>query len=114
MPCFASRKSTEIPPALGELFNGVSYAFQLLPPSLVAKIRAIVEPPVAIQALFFPSVVMQVPLAENEASPDKAGGIFAEMDCQVIPSLVRISGNTPFTESLCVTPRSGVQNAKQS
>jgi len=27
---------------------------------------------------------------------------------------VRSSGNTPSTESLCASPRSGVQNAKQS
>jgi hypothetical protein len=57
---------------------------------------------------------MQVPLAANEASPDNAGGILAAMDFQVIPSVVRISGNTPFTESLCVIPRCEVQNAKQS
>ncbi len=37
--------------------------------------RAVVEPPVVIQAFSFPSVVMQVPLEENEASPDNAGGI---------------------------------------
>ena len=33
---------------------------------------------------------------------------------QVVPSVVRMSGNTPLTASLCVMPRSGVQNAKQS
>ena len=38
-----------------------------------------VEPPVAIQALSSPSVVMQVPLAANEASPGNAGGMFEEM-----------------------------------
>jgi hypothetical protein len=72
------------------------------------------EPPVAIQAFRSPSVAMQVPLAENEASPASAGGMFAAIERHVFPSVVRMSGNTPFTESLCVTPRSGVQNAKQS
>src|SRR5438874_3373278 len=114
MPCQASRKATEIPPAVGELTSGVSYAAQVSPPSLVDKIRAIVEPPVAIQAFLSPSVAMQVPLAANEASPDNAGGMLAAMDCQVLPLLVRISGNTPFTESLCVMPRLPFQNAKQS
>src|SRR3979409_341292 len=88
MPCQASRKATERPPAPGELTSGVSYAFQVSPPSLVAKILAIVEPPVVIQAFLRPSVAMQVPLEENEASPGKAGGILAPMDCQVIPSVV--------------------------
>src|SRR6202165_4325837 len=114
IPFTGSRKATEIAPALGELTSGVSYAFQVSPPSLVAKILAIVEPPVAIQAFLSPSVAAQVPLAANEASPDNAGGISAAMECQVIPFVVRISGNTPFTESLCVMPRLGVQNAKQS
>ena len=114
MPCEGSRKATEIPPAVGELTSGVSYAAQVSPPSLVAKIRAIVEPPVAIQAFLSPSVAMQVPLAANEASPDNAGGMLAAMDCQVLPLLVRISGNTPFTESLCAMPRLPFQNAKQS
>jgi hypothetical protein len=57
---------------------------------------------------------MQVPLEEKEASPAKAGGILRLIECQVEPLKVRMSGNTPLTESLCVTPRSGVQNAKQS
>src|SRR2546422_4203310 len=114
MPFQGSRKATEIPPALGELTSGVSYAFQVSPPSLVAKILAIVEPPVAIQAFLPPCVATQVPLAAKEASPGSAGGILAAMDCQVISSVVRISGNTPFTESLCATPRLGVQNARQS
>src|SRR5215469_5639326 len=114
MPCDGSRNATEIAPALGELTSGVSDAIQVSPPSLVARILAIVEPPVAIHALLFPCAAMQVPLAANDASPDNAGGILAAMDCQVVPSVVRMSGNTPFTESLCVTPRFGVQNAKQS
>ena len=58
------------------------------------------EPPVAIQAFCHPSVVMQVPLEENEASPGKAGGILRAIESQVVPSLVRISGNSPLTESL--------------
>ena len=84
------------------------------PSSVVAKILATVEPPVVIHALFWPCVVMQVPLDENEASPGSAGGILFAIEYHVVPSLVRMSGNTPFTESLCVMPRSGVQNAKQS
>jgi hypothetical protein len=36
------------------------------------------------------------------------------ISCQAIPSVVRRSGNTPFTESLCTMPRCGVQNAKAS
>ena len=84
------------------------------PPSLVANILVVVEPPWQIQAFRPPWAVMQVPLAANEASPGNAGGILSAMDCQLIPSVVRISGNTPFTESLCVMPRFVVQNAKQS
>src|ERR1700682_4566067 len=99
MPCRGSRKATEIPPALGELTSGVSYAFQVSPPSLVAKILAIVEPPVAIQAFLSPSVAAQVPLAANEASPDNAGGILAAVEGQVTPSVGRMWGGTPFTES---------------
>src|SRR5579862_8448093 len=114
MPFHPSRKATEMAPALAELTSGVSYAFQVSPPSLVAKLRAIVDPPVAIQAFSNPCVVMQVPLAANEASPDNAGGMLEAIDCHVTPFVVRMSGNTPFTESLCVIPRSGVQKAKQS
>ena len=50
IPFKGSRKATENAPALGELTSGVSYAFQVSPPSLVAKILAVVEPPVAVQA----------------------------------------------------------------
>src|SRR6201986_2916630 len=114
MPCQGSRNATEVPPALGLLTSGVSYASHVSPPSRVARIRATLEPPVAIQAFCHPSVVMQVPLEENEASPDRAGGIFLAIECQVAPLVVRISGNTPLTESLCAIPRSGVQKAKQS
>src|SRR6478672_10891756 len=108
MPCQGSRKATEKPPAAALLTSGVSYASQLSPPSRVARIRAVVEPPVAIQASCHPRVVMQVPLEEKEASPAKAGGILRLIECQVVPLKVRMSGNTPLTESLCVTPRSGV------
>jgi hypothetical protein len=69
---------------------------------------------VVIHAFVFPSAAMQVPLAANEGSPGSTGGILAEMDSHVFPFFVRMSGNTPFPESLCVMPRSGVQNAKQS
>src|SRR5580704_19628029 len=114
MPCIASRKATDNPPALGELISGVSYAFQVFPPSVVARILEIVEPPVVIQAFLSPCVVMQVPLEENEASPGNAGGMAEEMECHFWPLNVRMSGNTPFTESLCAMPRLGAQNAKQS
>src|SRR5208337_1291841 len=114
MPCQGSRKATVNAPALGELSRGVSYAFHVSPPSLVARILAIVEPPVAIQAFLPPCVATHVPLAANDASPGNAGGILLLMSCQVVPLVVRRSGNTPFTESLCAMPLFGVQNAKQS
>src|SRR5579863_668899 len=104
MPFQGSRKATVTAPALAELTSGVSYAFQVSPPSLVARILAMVEPPVAIQAFLPPWVATHVPLAANEASPGSAGGIFPLIDCHVVPSVVRISGNTPFTESLCAMP----------
>src|SRR5438445_7379641 len=114
MPFQGSRKATVMAPALGELTSGVSYAFQVSPPSLVARILAIVEPPVAIHAFLPPCVVTQVPLDAKEASPGNAGGMLLLMSCHVVPSVVRRSGNTPFTESLCAMPRRGVQNAKPS
>src|SRR5579871_4170820 len=114
MPCIASRKATESPPALGELMSGVSYAFQVLPASVVARMRETVAPPVVIHAFESPCVVMQVPLEENEASPERAGGIAEAIECQCWPLKVRMSGNTPFTESLCATPRLGSQKAMQS
>ena len=46
--------------------------------------------------------------------PASAGGMLPLMSCQIAPSVVRRSGKTPFTESLCEMPRFGVQNAKQS
>src|SRR6266540_602540 len=55
-----------------------------------------------------------VPLEANEDSPFSAGGRLLPMSCQVAPSVVRITGKRPFTESLCAMPRLGVQNAKQS
>src|ERR1700720_3297659 len=106
MPFEESRKATLNPPAVGELISGVSYAFHESPPLVVARIRAIFEPPVAIHALVAPSVAIQVPLDENEASPFSAGGISLAMLFQVFPLIVRISGKTPFTESLCAIPRS--------
>src|SRR5467141_1024993 len=114
MPWNGSRKATVKAPALGELTSGVSYAFQVLPLSLVARTLAIAEPPVAIQAFLPPWVVTQVPLDAKENSPGNAGGMLLLISCQVIPSVVRKSGNTPFTESLCAMPRCGVQNAKPS
>src|SRR5258708_35492157 len=114
MPSNGSRKSTVKAPALGELTRGVSYAFHVSPPSLVAKTLAVVAPPVAIQAFRPPCVVTQVPLEANENSPGNAGGILLLISCQVVPSVVRKSGNTPFTESLWAMPRSGVQNAMPS
>src|SRR6202035_2185469 len=99
---------------LGDVTSGVLYAFHVSPPALVLRILAMVEPPVAIQAFLSPWVATQVPLAADDASPVKVGGILQLMSCQVLPSVVRRSGNTPFTESLCEMPRFGVQNAKQS
>jgi hypothetical protein len=84
------------------------------PWSLVARILAVREPPVAIHAFLAPWVATQVPLDANDASPGNAGGKLPLMSCQATPSVVRRSGNTPFTESLCVMPRFGVQKAKQS
>jgi len=69
IPSIALRNATEMLPALGELTSGVSYAFHVLPPSRVASILAIDDPPVAIHAFSLPCVVMHVPLAENDASP---------------------------------------------
>ena len=92
----------------------MSYAAQVLPPSVVARILAMLEPPVAIHALLVPCVATQVPLDENDASPDNAGGMLLAMLCQVMPSVVIRSGKTPFTESLCAIPLVGVQKAKQS
>src|SRR5437899_7901334 len=60
MPCQGSRKSTVKVPALGELTSGVSYAFQVSPPSRVLRMLAIVEAPVAIQAVLASVVVRQV------------------------------------------------------
>src|SRR5437667_5800929 len=114
MPSKGLRKSTVKAPPLGELARGVLYAFQVLPPSRVARILAVVAPPVAIQAFLPPCVATQVPLDANENSPGKAGGRLLLMSCHVVPLVVRRSGNTPFTESLCTMPRLGVQNAKQS
>ena len=114
MPFHESRKATVKAPAVGELNKGVSYAFHVLPPSPVARTLAIVDPPVAIQALLPPCVVTQVPLDEKEDSPGNAGGMLLLISCQAIPSVVRRSGNTPFTESLCTMPRCDVQNAKAS
>src|SRR5712671_6309983 len=114
MPCQGSRNATVNPPALGELTSGVSYAFQVLPLSRVARILAVEAPPVVIQAFLAPCVATQVPLDANENSPGNAGGMLLLMSCQVFPSVVRRSGNTPFTESLCDMPRFGVQKAKQS
>src|SRR5258708_39650949 len=114
IPCQGSRNAIVNPPALGELSSGVSYAFQVSPWSLVASTLAVVEAPVAIQAFCAPWVATQVPLDANDASPGNAGGMLLLMSCQVTPSRVRRSGKTPLTESLCATPRFGVQNAKQS
>src|SRR4029077_11541188 len=114
MPWCGSRKSTVKAPAVGELINGVLYAFQVSPPSLVARILAIVEPPVAIHASFPPWVVTQVPLDAKEASPGNAGGMLLLMSCHVVPSVMRRSGNAPFTESVCGMPRGGGQNEKPS
>src|SRR4029077_1564222 len=114
MPRCGSRKSTVNAPALGELTRGVLYAFQVSPPSLVARTLAMSDPPVQIHAFLPPCVETHVPLDAKENSPGSAGGILLLISCHVVPSVVRKSGNTPFTESLCAIPRCGVQNAKPS
>src|SRR5512139_1187091 len=114
MPAHGLRNATVKAPALGELASGVSYASQVSPPSRVASTLAIGVPPVAIQAFCPPCVATHVPLAANDASPGSAGGMLLLMSCQVAPSVIRRSGKTPFTESLCEMPRFGVQKAKQS
>src|SRR5690348_4222299 len=100
MPWCGSRNAIVKAPALGELNNGVSYAFQVFPRSVVASTRAMSEPPVAIQAFLPPCVVTQVPLEAKENSPGNAGGMLALISCQIIPSVVRKSGKTPFIGSL--------------
>src|SRR5437016_13644279 len=75
MPSNGFRKWTVKAPPLGELNRGVLYAFQVLPPSPVARTLAIVAPPVAIQAFLPPCVVTQVPLDAKENSPGNAGGM---------------------------------------
>src|SRR5207245_230642 len=114
IPWNGSRKSTVKAPPRGPLNDGVLYAFHVFPWSVVARTRAIAAPPVAIQAFRPPCVVTQVPLDAKENSPGNAGGILLLMSCHVIPSIVRRSGNTPLTESLCAMPLCGVQNAKPS
>src|SRR5439155_16427107 len=100
IPCQGSRNATVNAPALGELKSGVSYAFQVSPPSRVVRTLAVAAPPVATQAFRPPCVATHVPLDANENSPGNAGGKLALMSCQVVPLLVRRSGKTPFTESL--------------
>src|SRR5205814_9739462 len=85
MPWNGSRKAMVKAPALGELTSGVLCAFQLSPPSLVARTLAISEPPVQIQAFLPPCVVTQVPLDAKENSPGNAGGMLLLISCQVIP-----------------------------
>src|SRR4029453_226826 len=105
IPRKGSRKSTVNAPALGELIRGVSYAFQVSPPSLVARTLAMSDPPVQIHAFLPPCVETHVPLDAKENSPGKPGGRLLLISCHVVPSMVRRSGNTPFTESLCAIPR---------
>src|ERR671924_674047 len=114
MPCKGSRKATVNAPPLGELASGVSCAFQVLPPSRVAKILATDAPPVAIQAFLPPWVATQVPLEAKENSPGSAAGMLSLMSCHVVPSSVRRAGNSPLTGSLCAMPLLGFQKAKQS
>jgi hypothetical protein len=114
IPAHGLRKATVKAPALGELASGVSYASQESPPSRVARIRAMGAPPVAIQAFWPPCVATHGPLDANENSPGNAGGKLALMSSQFAPSVIRRSGKTPFTASLCEMPRLGVQKAKQS
>jgi hypothetical protein len=93
---------------------GVPYAFHVSPPSVVARILAFSAAPVAIHARFSPWVATQVPLAAKAASPGCAGGSFRAISLQSSPFLVRITGKRPFTASLMVMPRFGLQKSKQS
>ena len=83
-------------------------------PSVIIENKPGGDSIVAIQAFLPPWVVTQVPLDAKEASPGSAGGMLLLISCHVIPSVVRRSGKTPLTESLCAIPRFGVQNAKPS
>jgi hypothetical protein len=93
---------------------GVSYAAQVSPASVLAKIRAFVAPPVPTHTRLLPWVAIPVPLAANAASPSCRLGNWSPISCQVSPSVVPITGKRPFTESAMVMPRFGVQKAKQS
>src|SRR5437762_3537741 len=115
-PALGLAKATAQKPLTPGKLNQVvpSSGVQAAPPSLVARTLAISAPPVQIQAFLPPCVETQVPLDAKENSPGNAGGILLLISCHVVPSVVRRSGNTPFTESLCAMPRCGVQNAKPS
>src|SRR4051812_17835925 len=114
MPCCGSLKATLNRPTLGEPRSGESYAFHVSPPSRVTRTLDWVAPPETPHALFFPSVATQVPLDAKKDSPGSAAGSLPAMLCHVSPFVVRMTGNCPFTESLCAKPRVGVQKAKQS
>src|SRR3954453_3418416 len=114
IPCRASLNATLKMPALGEARSGASCALHVSPPSRVMRTLDVDAPPVTAHALFLPSVATQVPLDAKKDSPGRAAGWLAAMLCHVWPSVVRIAGNCPFTESLWAKPRVGVLNAKQS
>src|SRR3954463_11171744 len=114
MPCWLSLNATLNTPALGEPRSGESYAFHVSPPSRVTRTLDGDAPPVTAHAFDLPSVATQGPLDAKNDSPGSAPGPVPAALFHVCPSVVRASGNCPFTESLCAMPRVGVQKAKQS
>src|SRR5215510_9851665 len=98
IPWNASRNATLKMPADGEPLNAELCAVHVSPPSCVARTLDADAPPVTIHALSLPCTATQVPLEGNESSPAKAGGRRSAIFCQVVPSMVRITGKRPFTE----------------
>src|SRR4051794_6414467 len=114
IPCCGSLKDTLKSPALGEPRSGEAYASHVSPPSRVTRTLDGDAPPVTAHAFFLPCVATQVPLDAKKDSPGSAAGSLPAMLSHVSPFVVRTTGNCPLTESLCATPRVGVQKAKQS
>src|SRR5262245_8174096 len=92
---------------------GVVATCHVSPPSVELSTRTAV---VAIQTLFLPWVITQVPLAANAPSPASAGGSFSGgISFQFVPpSVVLMIMKRPSTESLTATPRSASQKASAS
>src|SRR5262245_39774843 len=95
------------------LWIGVVATCHVSPPSVELSTRAAV---VAIQTLFLPWVMTQVPLAANAPSPASAGGSFSGgISFQLVPpSVVLMITKRTSTESLKVTPRFAPPKASSS